>query len=192
MTRLGLPWTVDGATSELIPCSDEQAETDPAAVWLSVDAGDLAMARRLAKQGQKRHRYPDLRRVNTLVLDSIVAKPSQAETAIHDRTVGWWVTIATLTKGKPVQVPLARNPYFDQNMREAIAAGGAVCGAVQLHLTRDGHSQPSAVDISLLLDTPDAKLRTDGQWLGVDFGFRWRLPAAGAVPGIAGAPGQST
>jgi putative transposase len=192
MTRLGLPWTVDGATSELIPCSDEQAETDPAAVWLSVDAGDLAMARRLAKQGQKRHRYPDLRRVNTLVLDSIVAKPSQAETATHDRTVGWWVTIATLTKGKPVQVPLARNPYFDQNMREAIAAGGAVCGVVQLHVTRDGDGQPSGVDVSLLLDTPDAKLRTDGQWLGVDFGFRWRLPAAGAVPGIAGAPGQST
>jgi putative transposase len=81
------------------------------------------------------------------------------------------VKIATLTKGKPVQVPLGRNPYFDQNMREAVAAGGAVCGAVQLHLTRDGHGQPGGVDISLLLDTPDAKLRTDGQWLGIDFGF---------------------
>ena len=169
--ELGLPWTVDGATGDLIPCSDKQAETDPAAVWLPVDAGDLAMARRLAKQGQKRHRYPDLRGVNTLVLDCIVAKPDQAKTATHDGTLSWWVKIATLTKGKPIQVPLTRNPYFDQNMRDAIAAGGAVCGAVQLHLTRDGHGQPSGVEISLLLDTPDAKLRTEGQWLGIDFGF---------------------
>ena len=74
---LGLPWAIDGATGELTPCPDKQAETDPAVVWLSVDADDLAMARRLAKQGQKRHRYPDLRRVNTLVLDSIVAKPAR-------------------------------------------------------------------------------------------------------------------
>lgn len=169
--ELRLPWTVDGATGDLIPPSDKQAETDPAAVWLSVDAGDLALARRLAKQGQKRHRYPDLRGVNTLVLDSIVAKPGQAETATHEGTVGWWVKIATLTKGKPVQVPLACNPYFDKHMREAVAAGGGVCGAVQLHLIRDGHGQPSGVDISLLLDTPDAKLRTGAQWLGIDFGF---------------------
>ena len=169
--ELGLPWTLDGATGDLIPCSDKQAETDPAAMWLPVDAGDLAMARRLAKQGQKRHRYPDLRGVNTLVLDSIVAKPDQAKTATHDGTLSWWVKLATLTKGKPIQVPLTRNPYFDQNMRDAIAAGGGVCGAVQLHLTRDGHGQPSGVEISLLLDTPDAKLRTDGQWLGIDFGF---------------------
>ncbi len=169
--ELGLPWTVDAATGELIPCSDKHAEADPAAVWLPVDAGDLAMARRLAKQGQKRHRYPDLRRVNTLVLDSIVAKPEKAHTATHHGTLGWWVKIATLTKGKPIQVPLTRNPYFDQNMRAAVAAGGGVCGAVQLHLTRDGHGQPSAVELSLLLDTPDAKLRTEGQWLGIDFGF---------------------
>jgi putative transposase len=68
-------------------------------------------------------------------------------------------------------VPLAGNPYFDQNMRDAVAAGGAVCAAVQLHLARDEHGHPSGADISLLLDTPDVKLRTQGQWLGVDFGF---------------------
>jgi putative transposase len=169
--ELGLPWTGDRATGELIPCRDDQAETDPAIVWLSVDADDLAMARRLAKQAQKRHRYPDLRRVGTLVLDSIVAEPSQAQTASHDGAVGWWVKIATLTKGKPVHVPLAGNPYFDQNMHQAVTAGGRVCGAVQLHLTRDEHGQHSGAEISLLLDTPDAKLRTEGQWLGLDFGF---------------------
>jgi putative transposase len=169
--ELCLPWTADPVTGEVIPCKDKQAQTDPAVVWLPVDAGDLALARCLAKQSQKRHRYPDLRRVGTLVLDSIVAQPGQAKTASHRGAVGWWVKIATLTKGKPVQVPLARNPYFDQNMRDALAAGGAVGGAVQLHLTRDEHGQPSGVEISLLLDTPDAKFRTEGQWLGVDFGF---------------------
>jgi putative transposase len=167
--ELDLPWTVDRVTADLAPCTDRQAEADHTGVWLPVDAADLVMARRLAKQGQKRHRYPDLRRVNTLVLDSIVAKPSQAHTATHRGVVGWWVKIATLTQGKPVQVPLARNPYFDQKLREAVTAAGAVCGAIQLHRTPN-HGRPRA-EVSLLLDTPDVKLRTQGQRLGVDFGF---------------------
>jgi putative transposase len=174
---LSLAWTVDPATGELVPCTHKQARTDPDALWLSVDADDLAMARRLAKHGQKRHRYPDLRRVRTLVLDSIVAKPSPAQTATHDGALGWWVKIATLIKGKPVQVPLARNPYFEQHIHDAVAAGGQVCGAVQLHLTRDRHGQPGGAEISLLLDAPDAKLRTQGQWLGIDFGFSAALLA---------------
>jgi putative transposase len=169
--ELDLPWTADRATGELIVCTEKQAETDPAAVCLSVGTDDLTMARCLAKQAQKQHRYPDQRRVSTLILDSIVAEPSEAATATHEGAVSWWVKIATLTKGKPVHVPLTCNPYFDQIMREAAAAGGAVCGAVQLHLTRDEHGQPSGTEISLLLETPDAKLRTEGQWLGIDFGF---------------------
>jgi putative transposase len=167
--ELDLLWTADRVTGELIPCTHKQAEADLAGVWLPVDAADLVMARRLAEQGQKRHRYPDLRRVNTLVLDSIVAKPGQADTATHRGALGWWVKIATLTKGKPVQVPLARNLYFDQKLREALTAAGAVCGAVQLHRSPN-HGRPRA-EVSLLLDTPDVKLRTQGRWLGVDFGF---------------------
>jgi putative transposase len=51
---LSLAWTVDPATGELVPCTQKQARTDPDALWLSVDADDFAMARRLAKHGQKR------------------------------------------------------------------------------------------------------------------------------------------
>ncbi len=169
--ELVLPWTLDPATGELAVADGRREERDRATVWLAVDPADLALARRLAKQAQKRHRFPDLRRVNTLVLDSIVARPAPAVAATGGGAVGWWVTVATLTVGKPAAVPLARNPYFDRAHTAAVAAGGRVCGAVQLHLTRDRHGQPSGVAISLLLSTADATARTQGQWLGVDFGF---------------------
>lgn len=78
------------------------------------------------------------------MLESIIAGVAPAGTATQDETVGWWVKISTLTRGKPVQVPLALNPYFERKRREALAAGGRIAGAVQLHLTRDPHGQPTA------------------------------------------------
>ncbi|MHB1718465.1 MAG: hypothetical protein ACYCV5_14230, partial [Acidimicrobiales bacterium] len=108
---LELCWLAD-KHGGLIPCTEKEAEKAPErAVRLPVAAEDLALARALAKQAQKRHRFPDLRRVNTLVLDSIVAKPERADTATAGGKVGWWVKIATLHKGHPVEVPLAANPY---------------------------------------------------------------------------------
>lgn len=165
---LVLPWICDPDTAELVVCSDKQAATDPNAVWLAVDPADLVLARRLVRHAHKQHRYPDLRRVNTLVLDSIVATATATRTAAGaGAQVRWWVKIATLTAGKPVSVPLSGNPYFDR----ALTAGGRMCGVVQLHLTRDRHGQPEAAAVSLLVNTPDAPTRTEGQWLGVDFGF---------------------
>lgn len=169
--ELTLPWVLAPRTGELVVCSEKQAASDPAAVWLEVDPADLALVRRIAKHSQKRCRYPDLRRVDTLLLDSIVAKPTPAATASCSGTVGWWVKIATLVSGKPVSVPLAANPYFERVREAGEAAGGRMCGAIQLHLNRDHHGQPDTVAVSLLCNTPDAPARTEGHWLGVDFGF---------------------
>lgn len=165
-----LPWVRDPAGA-LVPCSEKQAGKDPAAVRLPAADEDLFLLRRLAKQAQKACGYPDLRRVNTLVLDSPVAAVTPAAAAAQDGTVAWWVKITTLSRGNPVQVPLAVNPYFERRRREALAAGGRMAGAVQLHLVRDVHGNPDGVAVSLLLQTPDAPARTEGDWLGLDFGF---------------------
>jgi len=170
-TEVELPWKPDSDTGELMPCAAKEATTDPDAVWLPVDAEDLKLLRHMAKHAQRHHRYPDLRRVDTLVLDSIVARPSETENAFQAGAVGWWVQIATLTKGKPVRVPLTRNTYFDRQHDKTIAAGGGVCGAIQLHLARDEHRHPIGVGISLMLDTPNAPTRTGSVELGIDFGF---------------------
>lgn len=167
---LDLPW-VTGPDGELVPCTAKQAAMDPAAVHLPVAEEDLFLLRRMAKQVQKACRYPDLSRTDTLVLDSVVAGVTSAGAATQGGAVDWWVKIATLTRGKPIQVPLASNPYFERKRRDALSTGGRMAGAIQLHLTRDAHGQPSGVAVSLLLETPDAPARTDGDWLGLDFGF---------------------
>ena len=169
-TTLLLPWEVDPATGELIHISEKRAEGNPHAVWLEVDAEDLALARQMARRAQRDWRFPDLRGVNTLKLDSIVAKAAEATAATRRGEVGWWVQVATLTAGKPARIPLLRNTYFERRRTAAIDAGGKVCGAVQLHLVRDNHQQPSGVELSLLLETPIAAPRTAGQSVGVDFG----------------------
>lgn len=175
--ELSLPWLLDETTGELVHCTEKQAAKHDDAIWLPVDSDDLALARALARQGQKRHRYPDLRRVNTLTLDSIIAKVTPTATATAGGQVNWWLNIATLTKGKPVKVPLAINTYFERQHTAALAAGGSRCGAIQLHLVRDAHGHPDTVAVSLLLNSPDAELRTEGSWVGVDFGMSSALLA---------------
>jgi len=73
-TEVELPWKPDCDTGELMPCTAKEAADDPDAVWLPVDAEDLKLLRHMAKHAQRRHRYPALCRVDTLVLDSIVAR----------------------------------------------------------------------------------------------------------------------
>lgn len=161
-----LPWSTSG--SELVPCN-AAAEN---AQLLPVDSDDLKFLRRLAKQAQKRVQFPNLRRVNTLRLDaSTIATPTRSRTAFMSGRVSWWVQIATLTSGKPVRIPLVRNPYFEIKH----AAAGTLCGAVQLHLVRDNHNMPSTVAVSLLLEHPVTAPRTVGTTTGIDFGVKSAL-----------------
>lgn len=167
---LTLPWraTADG---ELVPCTEKEAAARPGlTLWRQVAAEDLGLARRLAKQAQKRCRYPDLRQVDTLLLDSIVAKAAPAGRATCGGQAGWWVKISTMASGRPVQIPLAVNPYFEREL-----AKGTLCGAVQVHLTRDKHGQPARIAVSLITKTADAPARTAGTEIGIDFGMKHAL-----------------
>ena len=176
---LRLPWMV-GEDGGLAYCTEAEAASAEKAVLagkaggevtvanrLAVSAEDLALARALAKNAQKRCRFPDLRRVNTLVLDSIVAKASEAEKATSGGRIGWWVKAATLSKGHPVNIPLEVNPHFERKR-----PGAELEGAVQLHLVRGSHGQPEGVAMSLVARTPDVPARTSGTELGIDFGCR--------------------
>ena len=169
-TTLSLPWELDPATGELSYISEKDAEDNPAVVWLEVAAEDLTLARQMARRARKDCAFPDLRRVDTLKLDSIVAKTLVPKKATRAGQVGWWVKISTLTSGKPVEIPLSRNTYFDLQREATLAAGGRMCGAVQLHLVRDVHRQPTGVGVSLILENATADTRTTGQSVGVDFG----------------------
>jgi len=72
-TEVELPWKPDCDTGELMPCTAKEA-ADPVSVWGPVVAVDLKLLGHMAKHAQWRHRYPALCRVDTGVLDSIVAR----------------------------------------------------------------------------------------------------------------------
>ncbi|OIH86637.1 hypothetical protein BLJ79_01315 [Arthrobacter sp. UCD-GKA] len=165
-TDLTLPWQ-ETSSGELVHVSHAYAEKHPeACVWVPVAPDDLKLARHLAKHVSLRQaRHPDLSRVRTLILDGIIAKPERATTA---NEYAWWVTVATLTRGKPERIPLETNTYFEKLLA---APGAELAGAIQLHLDTDNHGQPSGASVSLLLNTPDGHKRTTGTVLGLDFGM---------------------
>jgi putative transposase len=176
---LELPWVIDG--QRLVPVEHRRVATTPEVVWITVDPQMLKLARRLAKQAHKQIGFPNLTRVNTLTLDGIVAKTEAARTATQRGRVSHWVKVATLTRGKPVHVPLITNPRFNRELDQARARGGKRCAAIQLHRTEHG------VGVSLVTDHPDAAPRRTGSVVGVDFGFSSALLATsdGALLGRA-------
>ena len=156
---LELTWTPDG-NGELRPAGRKDTLT----VTLPVEPELLKLARRLVKHAVKLNPYPDLRRTDTLILDSIVAKPTRPETPnLH---VAWWVKISTLNTGHPVNIPLKPNEYFEREYEMTVEQGGGLCGVIQLHRADD-----DTLLISLVTDTPDAPLRDHGQTIGIDFGM---------------------
>lgn len=168
-TELDLPWRVtsDGELTPIGPKAAEKAVASGAldVVWLPVEPEDLKLARRLAKRAMHTAaRLPNLSRVHTVNLDSIIARP-EAATAAH--SAAWWVKIATLTKGKPIWMPLATNTYFERQYRSA----RKVCGTIQLHLTPAENGQPARVDASLILEHENAPARTEGREIGLDWGM---------------------
>ena len=163
MVGLELPWLVDG--DHLVPVEHNRAAAAPGVVWLAVDPRLLKLARRLAKHAQHQIRFPNLTRVNTLTLDGIVAHAAAARTATQHGQVDYWVKVATLVRGKPVQVPLRANPRFARELDQARGRGGKLCPAIQLHRTTGG------VEVSLITEEPDTAPRTSGSVVGIDCGF---------------------
>jgi putative transposase len=160
---LELPWVIDG--ERLVPVEHSRLAKTAGVVWIAVAPETLKLARRLAKQAHKQIRFPNLSRVNTLTLDGIVARSKPARSATQHGRISYWVKVATLVRGKPVQVPLICNPRFTGGLEVARDRGGKCCAAIQLHRTEHG------VEVSLITEQPDAAPRTTGSVVGLDFGF---------------------
>lgn len=156
---LELPWTPDN-NGKLRP----SRKGDKNVISFPVEPELLKFARRLAKHAMKLNPYPDLRRTDTLILDSIVAKTTRPETV--NPNISWWVKISTLQTRHPVNIPLKRNEYFEHEYADTIRQGGGLCAVIQLH-----HTNEDTLFISLVTDTPDAPLRDHGQNIGIDFGM---------------------
>lgn len=147
-----LKWhqTKDGEL--LVPTKQNKAN-----VILPVSEDILFFMRCLIKQTRKRIRFPQLKQLKTLKLDEKVATLEVSQNATH---FDYFLKLSTLEKGKPIYLPLKRNPYLDECLTK-----GEKKPFVQLRL--DGKT----CVISVIIEYDKAPLRPSDSSLGLDFGM---------------------
>lgn len=150
--ELSLDWyqTKDGEL--LIPTKQNKAN-----ITLPVSDDILFFMRCLMKKARKRIRFPRLKQLKTLKLDENVAVLEVSKNATH---FDYFLKLSTLEKGKPIYLPLNRNPYLDECLMK-----GDKKRFVQLRL--DGKK----CVISAIVEHDKAPLRSSDSSLGLDFGM---------------------
>lgn len=150
--ELSLDWHQTNNGELLIPTKQNKAT-----VTLPVSDDILFFMRRLMKQARKQIRFPRLKQLKTLKLDEKVATLEVSKNARH---FDYFLKLSTLEKGKPIYLPLNRNPYLDDCLTK-----GNRKPFVQLRL--DGKK----CVISAIVEHDNAPLRSSDSSLGLDFGM---------------------
>ena len=133
------------------------SKTHKANVTLPVSSDILFFMRKLIKRARKRIRFPQLKRVKTLKLDEKVAVLEVSKNASH---FDYFLKLSTLQKGKPIYLPLKRNPYLDDCLKK-----GERLPFVQVRLT------DKTCTISAIVGYDKAPLRSSTESIGLDFGM---------------------
>ena len=133
------------------------SKTYKANVTLPVSSDILFFMRKLIKRARKCIRFPQLKRVKTLKLDENVAVLEVSKNASH---FDYFLKLSTLQKGKPIYLPLKRNPYLDDCLKN-----GERLPFVQVRLT------DKTCTISAIVGYDKAPLRSSTESIGLDFGM---------------------
>jgi putative transposase len=149
---LSLDWHRTKEGELLVPTKQNKAN-----ITLPVSDDILFFMRRLMKQARKRIRFPQLKQLKTLKLDEKVATLEVSQNATH---FDYFLKLSTLEKGKPIYLPLNRNPYLDKCL-----AKGNRKPFVQLRL------DDKKCVISAIVESDKAPLRPLDSSIGLDFGM---------------------
>ena len=133
------------------------SKTHKANVTLPVSSDILFFMRKLIKHARKCIRFPQLNRVKTLKLDEKVAVLEVSKKASH---FDYFLKLSTLQKGKPIYLPLKRNPYLDECLKK-----GERLPFVQVRLT------DKTCTISAIVGYDKVPLRSSTESIGLDFGM---------------------
>lgn len=133
------------------------SKTHKANVTLPISSDILFFMRKLIKRARKCIRFPQLKRIKTLKLDENVAVLEASKNATH---FDYFLKLSTLQKGKPIYLPLKRNPYLDDCLRK-----GERLPFVQVRLT------DKTCTISAIVSYDKASLRSSTESIGLDFGM---------------------
>ena len=136
----------------LVPSKSHKAN-----VTLPVSSDILFFMRKLIKRARKCIRFPQLKRIKTLKLDEKVAVLEVSKTATH---FDYFLKLSTLHKGKPIYLPLKRNPYLDECLKN-----GERLPFVQVRIT------DKTCTISAIVGYDKAPLRPSTESIGLDFGM---------------------
>lgn len=149
---IDLKWHQTTDSQLLVP-----SKTHKANVTLPVSSDILFFMRKLIKRARKCIRFPQLKRIKTLKLDEKVAVLEVSKTATH---FDYFLKLATLQKGKPIYLPLKRNPYLDECLKK-----GERLPFVQVRIT------DKTCTISAIVGYDKAPLRPSTESIGLDFGM---------------------
>lgn len=123
---------------------------------IRVSAAAVHAASELADAWVRRHPFPNLSRVRTMRMDGLIAGVSISG-RVH---ANYWVKVTTLTRGRPVNIPLHSYRYFTE-------APGEVRNFCQVDVSPAGE-----VSFTLVKHSEPAGRREHGRSVGVDWGLR--------------------
>lgn len=117
----------------------------------------MKLSRRLMKRARKLVSRPNLLRIKTMILDyrEAIIEPSRRNTIFP-----YWIHLSTMIKGKPISLPIKRNPYFDKRL-----ANGKLLNSLQVSI-----SENNKVSVAPIIEYKKAPLRTSGRSIGLDWG----------------------
>ena len=151
-SSVDLKWHQTKEGDLLVPSNKHKAN-----VTLPVSSDILFFMRKLIKRARKHIRFPQLKRVKTLKLDEKVAVLEVSKKASH---FDYFLKLSTLQKGKPIYLPLKRNPYLDDCLKK-----GERLPFVQVRLT------DKTCTISAIVGYDKTPLRSSTESIGLDFGM---------------------
>ena len=151
-SSVNLKWHQTKEGDLLVPTKKHKAN-----VTIPVSSNILFFMRKLIKRARKCIRFPQLKRVKTLKLDEKVAVLEVSKNASH---FDYFLKLSTLQKGKPIYLPLKRNPYLDDCLKK-----GERLPFVQVRLT------DKTCTISAIVGCDKAPLRSSTESIGLDFGM---------------------
>lgn len=132
-------------------------KTHKANITVPVSSDILFFMRKLIKRARKCIHFPRLNHIKTLKLDENVAVLEVSKNATH---FNYFLKLSTLQKGKPIYLPLKRNPYLDDCLKK-----GERLPFVQVRLT------DKLCTISAIVGYNKAPLRSPTESIGLDFGM---------------------
>lgn len=120
-----------------------------------IESETIKLARKIFHHLLKVNRLPRMKGIS-MALDEKVAMVAESN---DNSLVGYWVKLSTLTRGKPIMLPVAKNKYY-----EAINATRA--NFIQLNKDRDGY-----LSISFIKDIAPEKLSLKTEKVSIDLGL---------------------